>query len=262
MADVDKLIQAVHAGGEALKKYFGKALNPVEKSTLWDFQTEADLESEKSILAVLKSAFPDYNIFSEEEGQINNNSEYTLIIDPLDGTNNFVLGMPTFTVSIGLMHKDTAIAGVVYQPILDQTFHAFAGKGAFLNNEAIRVSKITEHNKLTIAYNCNYKTDRLLVANLLKEFISSVHKRLLINWSPAFDFCLLASGRIESVITDNIELHDFAAAKLIAKEAGAKVVDFSGKEEVDFKNSRFVISNTDEVNSYVVGIAQKVQDAK
>src|SRR3989344_752859 len=109
-SDVKNLIKAAHAGGEILRKYFGKTLNPIEKSTLWDFQTEADVGSEKAILKILRRSFPKYNIHAEEEGKTDNGSEFTIVIDPLDGTNNFVLGIPNFSVSIAVLHKNKAVA--------------------------------------------------------------------------------------------------------------------------------------------------------
>src|SRR3989338_3494764 len=157
--DLQIIIKAAHAGGEALRKYFGQTLELVEKSTIADFQTKADLESEKSILEILKKEFPKYNIFSEEEGKINNNSQYTLVIDPLDGTNNFVLGVPTFSVSIALLYKNEAVAGVVYSPIIYQTDHATKSGGAYLNEREIKVNNIFDPKKITIIYTCGYKIE-------------------------------------------------------------------------------------------------------
>ena len=94
----ETLIEAAHAGGEILKKYFGQTLNLIEKSTASDFKTEADIGSERAILTILRNKFPKYNIHSEEEGKFDNGSEYTIIVDPLDGTNNFVLGIPNFSL--------------------------------------------------------------------------------------------------------------------------------------------------------------------
>lgn len=257
--DFKILIKVAHAGGKVLREYFGKVLKPVEKSTLWDFQTEADLESEKSILAILKTKFPKYNIYSEEEGKIDNDSDYTFVIDPLDGTNNFVLGIPNFSVSVALFHKSEAIVGVVYQPILDQTYYAIKGKGAFLNGKKIKVNNVINSEKITIAYGCGYKTKRNYIAKIVGSLINSDHKRIITNWSVAHDYCLLACGKIESVISDGMELYDYGAGKLIAKEAGAQVVDFTGKKEIDYTNNGFVISNTSEINNYVFNIIKPLQ---
>lgn len=256
MQEKDKrnLIRAAQAGGEALKKYFGQALNPVLKSTLADFQTEADLASEKIILAVLKTEFPTYNINSEEKGKTDNGSEYTFIIDPLDGTNNFVLGIPNFSVSIALFYQSEIVAGVVYQPALNQTYFAEKGGRAFLNGKEIKVNNITDPKKITIAYHCNYKTSHNYLARIVSSLTSADHKRVLFTWSPAYDYCLLASGKIESMVTDGIEIHDYAAGKLIALEAGAQIIDFTGKKETDYNNSHFIASNSNEINKYIFDI--------
>ncbi|MEK7190329.1 MAG: inositol monophosphatase [Patescibacteria group bacterium] len=260
--DKENLIKAAWAGGEVLKKFFGKTLHPKEKSTLWDFQTEADLGSEKTILKILKAKFPKYNINSEEAGKIDNKSEYTLVIDPLDGTNNFVLGIPNFSVSIALFYKNKAVAGVIYQPILNQTYFAEKGAGAFLNNTKIRVNNIANEKKITIAYNCHYQTQRSHLSKTMSNLINSNHKRILLGWSPAYEYCLLASGKIESVVTDDIEIHDYAAGKLIAQEAGAKIIDLTGKKETDHSNSKFIISNNDKINKYILKIIKPLQKGR
>jgi len=260
--DLQILIKAAQAGGKVLRKYFGQAMDFVEKSTLADFQTKADLESEKSILKILKKEFPKYNILSEEEGKTEKNSDYTLVIDPLDGTNNFVLGIPNFSVSVALFYKTEAIAGVVYQPILNKTYYASKNNGAFLNGKQIKVNDITNIGKITIIYGCGYKTKQDYLAKIMHILFSLNHKRILTNWSIAYDYCLLACGRIETIINDGLELYDYGAGKLIALEAGAKIIDFTGKKENDYSNKNFIISNTDEINDYVFNLIKPLQKVK
>lgn len=248
-----QLIKAAHAGGAILRKYFGKTLNPIEKSTAWDFQTEADVGSEKAILKILRRAFPDYNIHSEEEGRTDNGSDHTIVIDPLDGTNNFVLGLPNFSVSIALFHKNEAVAGVVYQPILDQTYYAQKGQGAYLDGKKIKVSKISSPEKMTVAYTCGYKNSRARIKDVLGALMMNDHKRIAFNWSPAYDYCLLAAGKIESMITDRgTELYDFGAGKLIALEAGAVLTDLGGKKEKTYVSDTFLLSNHPAIHKHVL----------
>lgn len=118
---IEPIIDAAQAGGKIIRNYFGKSIETVQKSTTADFQTLADLESEAEILKILIKAFPSYNIFSEETGAIDNGSDYQFIIDPMDGTHNFTMGIPNFTVSIGLMYKDTVIVGVVHSVMTQET---------------------------------------------------------------------------------------------------------------------------------------------
>lgn len=261
MDEKDILIEAAHAGGKILRKYFGQTLNLVEKSMVADFKTEADVESEEAILKILKAKLPKYNIHAEEEGKLNNNSDYTIIVDPLDGTNNFVLGIPNFSVSIAIINNNEATVGVVYQPILDQTYVAEKNKGSFLNGKKINVNNVTDPGNMTIAYGCGYKTAHKRIAQILEKLINSEHKRISFNWSPAYDYCLLASGKIESIITDSgTEIYDYGAGKLIAREAGAKIIDFNGKEETDYINDNFIISNSKKVNEYIFNIIKPLQN--
>jgi len=135
--DIAPIIQAARAGGAVLLKYFGTSLATTRKTTAADFRTKADTESEAAILSILAAAFPAFNIISEEQGETDKKSDYSFFVDPMDGTNNFVLGIPNFTVSIGLMHKDEIVAGVVYHPLLDRVYHAQAGQGAYCDNQRI-----------------------------------------------------------------------------------------------------------------------------
>jgi myo-inositol-1(or 4)-monophosphatase len=258
--DLHILIKAAHAGGEILRKYFGQTLSIVEKSTIADFKTEADTESEQAIIEIIKKELPLYNIISEEDGETSNGSEYTVIIDPLDGTNNFVLGIPHFSVSIGLLYKNEAIAGVVYQPILKQTFSAVKNGGAYLDDKAIKVNDIRDFKKSTIVYTCGYKIDRPYLGKLAGAFFGGNCKRFINIWSAAYEYCMLASGKVESVITDGVEVHDFAAGKLIAKEAGAKIVDFRGAKEENYLSAKFIASSTDEINMEILNIIKPLQD--
>ena len=256
------LVKAARSGGKIVRKYFGQALKIVEKSTLADFQTQADLESEESILKILKKEFPTYNLFTEEGGETNKNSDYTLVIDPLDGTNNFVVGLPTFSVSIGLLYKDEPVAGVVYQPILNDTYTAYKNRGAYLNGRKIKVNKVTDYKKITIFYTNGYKTDLGYHSKMMGSLVGGKHKRVINNWSAACEYCMLARGKVESVVTDGIELHDFAAGKLIAMEAGAQVIDFTGKKEKNYTNNFFIISNTPEINKYILGFVKPLQKGR
>lgn len=257
--DLQILIKAAHAGGKVLKRYFGQVLNVVEKSTVADFQTEADLESEKVILEILKAEYPSYNILSEEKGQTDKGSDYTLVLDPLDGTSNFILGIPNFSVSVALLYQNKPVAGVIHMPISEQTYFAKSGEGAFLDEKQIKVGGVVDPEKMIVAYACGYTTNHNYLSDVMSSLTKKDHKRLLISWSVANDLCLLASGKIESMILDGNEFHDYAAGKLIALEAGAKVIDFGGKKEVNYAGDKFIISNTNEINKYILDIIKPLQ---
>ena len=152
-----------------VRKYFGKALKIEEKSCAWDFRTEADVRSEVAIIKVLERAFPSYNILSEECGLIDKKSEYTFYVDPLDGTNNFVLGIPNFSVLIALAHGREAIFGLVYLPMLDVFYHAEKGKGAFLGSKSIKPSLEVSTKRATVGYSCRYSTSKAEIVRVISK---------------------------------------------------------------------------------------------
>lgn len=249
----ETIISAAKAGGAVLQSYFGKTLVCAEKSCAWDFRTEADTESEGAILKVLERAFPKYNIFSEECGRIDRGSEYTFYVDPLDGTNNFVLGIPNFSVLISLARGREAVFGLVYLPILDVAYTAEKGGGAFCGGERLKPSAEKEIGMATVGYACGYKTAKKEIVRVVSNLkLRGKVKRTLFNWSPAADFCLLASGKIEAMINKKTEIYDFLGAKLIAREAGCVVSDFLGKPDTDDFNRTFLASNNSDIHRKIL----------
>lgn len=246
------MIEAAKAGGAVLRQYFGQNLELTEKTMASDLRTKADLESEKAVLDILREAYPDYNILSEETGEINNDSEYTFYIDPLDGTNNFTLGIPNFSVGIGLMKGKKIVKGVVYQPILDQVYSAERDKGAFLNGKPIKVNDITDIEQVSLSYVVGYSTSKEYHLKMYSRQAELQMKRMLTNWSVINDFCLLASGKIEALVCWDDEVYDNIAGKIIAREAGAIITNYQGQPEEDESSTDFVVANTKEVHKIVL----------
>ena len=249
--DQKEIIRAARAGGEALRKYFGKVLTVTEKSMASDVRTEADIESEAAVIKILEKAFPSYNIFSEECGMISKNSEYTFYIDPLDGTNNFALGIPNFSVSIALVRKTETIFGLVYLPITDLLYHAVKGGGAFCNKQKLSISTEKDLARSTSAFECGYNCPKPFIIKIIGN-LSRRTKRVLVNWSVASDLCLLAAGKVETIVSRKTELHDFLAGKLIAREAGSIVTDFKGKAEKNDLNRMFLVSSNSDIHRKVL----------
>jgi myo-inositol-1(or 4)-monophosphatase len=240
--DEKMIITAAKAGGKIVKNYFGKVLAIEEKSAVQDVRTKADIESEAAIISILEKSFPKYNIFSEECGFIDRKSDYTFYVDPLDGTNNFVSGIPNFSVSIALAKNKETLFGVVYLPLIDLAYYASKGGGAFCNNGEITRSSESDLAKSAVGFICDYHCPRPYIAKTTGNLTMFV-KRMLWSWSGAADMCILASGKIESLLNKNTELWDFLAGKLIAKEAGCVVTDLKGKPEENDFNREFLASN-------------------
>ncbi len=249
-----KIIEAAKAGGQILKQYFGQNLDIEQKSSPADIRTKADLESEVAILKILKKEFPDYNIHSEEEGKTNNKSEFTFVIDPLDGSHNFVTGIANFSVSIALMKGDEIEVGIIYQPILDRVYYAQKNKGAFLNDNRISVSAESDIKKSSLSYVAAYGHSAEDYGEIMRRLELSGAKRVFYNWSVAMDFCYLATGKMEAIINDGCEIYDYLAGKIIAKEAGAVILDFAGQVEQAEKNDKFVIANNQAIVSKVLAM--------
>jgi myo-inositol-1(or 4)-monophosphatase len=251
--DINDVIMAVKAGGDVIKKYFGEALQTEEKSSAGDLRTKADIQSEQAIIDSLMRSFPTSNIYAEESGQIDNGSEYSFIIDPLDGTNNFVLGIPHFSISIGLLKGSEAILGVIYNPILDRLYSAQKGKGAYLNGKPIHVNQETDVSRVTVSYTCGYNTSREYSDTVKGKLRDLAVKRILDTWAPAYDYCLLASGRLEVVMSKDGDLEDYVAAKIIVTEAGGKVTSFKN-EPVDGKAPDFIATNGTNVHEVLAKV--------
>lgn len=252
------MIKAAKAGGKIVKNYFGKELLVTEKSTVYDYQTKADVESEQAIIKILTKNFPTYNILAEESGLIDNQSDFTFIVDPLDGSNNFVLGVPYFTVVIALQHRQTTIAGVIFHPMTHDCFYAGLGRGAYKNGQRLKVSGVKSVKRSTISYMGNYSVPRAK-SGIRHSLIYRIGiKRLLAHWAPAADFCLLASGRTEGIFHEGTEVYDYLAGKLLAKEAGAKITDYQGRPEKSDANAYFVASNGGVIHKKLVSIAKKL----
>lgn len=237
-------IEAAKAGGKIVREYFGKNISVIEKTTAADLRTKADLESEGAILQILEKAFPEFNIFSEERGHIDKGSEYTIYVDPLDGTNNFFLGIPNFTVLISLLYGKECIAGLIYHPMTDLACYAEKGMGAFANGLQIHVNSENDPGKAAICFTAGYDNSARLVGPMMTALKKELnHKRTLFSWSGAADACLVACGKAEALINDGNEIFDYAANKLIVREAGGKITDSEGKVLTDDTQKTFLMSN-------------------
>lgn len=239
------MIRSAKLGGAVLKKYFGEELEIIEKTYAADVKTKADDESEALIVEELKKHFPDYNFLAEEAESTENNSEYTFVIDPLDGSSNFVMDIPNFSVSIALMHNDEVTHGVIYHPITDMVYSAIKGQGSFVGSKKLKVSNENLLDRSAISFVVGWVLEKKDdIVGFQEALYKAGTKRVLMNWSPAYDFCLIASGSIEGMVNVNDSIHDYLAGKLIAKEAGAYISNFDGSEEKDEKNGKFIVSNS------------------
>ncbi len=195
-----------------------------------------DKEAEKKLVSTLQKILPQAG-FITEEGTVEQSktNEYNWIIDPLDGTTNFLHGLPVYAISIGLTYKNNTILGVVHDIVQDESFHAVQDGNAYCNDKVIRVSVAQSLSESLLATGFPYhhfgKTDAYL--DIIKEFLIKTHgiRRL---GSAAMDLAYVASGRLDGFFEYNLNAWDVAAGAFIVQQAGGVVTDFSGGDNYLF----------------------------
>ena len=216
------MIKASEKASKVLIRDFGEVEKlQVSNKGPYDFVTNADLKAEKIIIEELKKAKPNYSILSEEKGLENNKDSKTWIIDPIDGTINFLHGIPHFAISIALKDEKEIIAGLIYDPIKDEMFYAEKNNGAFFNNQRIRVSKK------------NNISECLFVTGGKIEFDYDFSYRK--SGSAALDLAYVAAGRYDGYFQKKLNLWDIAAGIIILKEAGGLIneIDISNNKDIN-----------------------------
>ena len=208
----------------------------IEYKGLNDMVSYVDKETEVLLVDGLRKILPDAGIIAEEgTGQKTDNQEYAWVIDPVDGTTNYMHGVPVFAISIALMQNDKIVSGVVYEINRDECFSAWLGGGAYLNEKPIKVSSANYLKDSLIATGFPYYDFDMMqnYLNILKELMQKSHglRRL---GAASVDLVYVACGRFEGFFEYNLKPWDVAAGTLIVQEAGGKVTDFKGGDDFIF----------------------------
>lgn len=223
--------KALQEAGKILMSYFGKISEYTVKESQSSIVTKADIESEKKIIELILEKFPDHNTLGEETGYRNRNSEYTWVIDPLDGTSNFAAGISWFGVIICVLKNSVPVMAGCFLPVQNEIYFAEKGKGAFRNGEKIKVSSETELKNILAAYSLDYsdepgKTER--EARILQQLVSKI--RNLRSTNCLIDFCYTSDGKLGACMNQTTKIWDIAGPGLIIEEAGGKVTDIQGNQ--------------------------------
>lgn len=201
----------------------------VRRKQQFDFVTEVDHRSEEAIVKLIKARHPDHKILAEESGGQRDESGYLWIVDPLDGTKNYIHGVPMFAVSVALKQDENLLAGAVLDPVRKELFYAEKGKGAFLNSKPITVSKTQDFSQCLLAtgfpFRAKHLTDQYFDA--FKELFQQVSDFRRAG-AAALDLAYIASGRIDGFWEITLNPWDIAAGALLIEEAGGKVSDLWG----------------------------------
>ncbi len=226
---MDLACQAVEEAGELLLENAGDERQLSYKEGRANIVTDVDLLVEKRILALLQSEYPDHNVLSEESAAIANDSQYTWVLDPLDGTNNYVYGIPFFSVGLALTYNDEVLLGLTYDPWRKELFTARKGAGVWLNGQPVSVSDRDTIEGAFIGCDMGYDADA--GARLLEAVKSSWPQMcgIRIMGSAVLGLAYVACGRLDLYVHPYLYPWDVASGILLVTEAGGKVTDWEGK---------------------------------
>ena len=225
-------MQAAREAGELISGNFQKLQHgDVQRKGKNDFVTRVDKEAEAIITEVISASFPNHQILGEESGFSAQKGEHLWVIDPLDGTTNFIQGIAHFSVSLALMKNGSVIFGLIYDPNLKECFHAASGQGAFINDAPILVGETRQLGSAFGATGFPFKAPQLLppYADVFKSLMSHCQDMRRCG-SAALDLAYVACGRYDFFWEAHLLPWDFMAGKLIVEEAGGRTSDFAGRE--------------------------------
>ena len=251
---LDLAVRAARVGGQHLLAHLGQLENVQTKTASGDLVTEADLASEKAILALLQSEVPEHSILAEESGSHQSDSDYLWAVDPLDGTLNYAHAFPFFCVSIGLLYQGQALLGVVYAPALDELFKAEVGKGAWLNDKSLAVSQVDNLQQSFLATGFPYLRGQM-EDNNYKEFMYFGNRCQDIRrpGSAALDLANVACGRFDGYWEKHLNPWDLVAGAALVIAAGGQVSNYQG-QAFDPHSGEIVASNTSLHQALVQGL--------
>ena len=255
--NINVMVKACRKAAKILIRDFGE----VEKLQVslkgpGDFVTVSDKKVEKILIDELQRARPNYSILSEEIGLIKKDEEFKWIIDPIDGTANFLHGIPHFGISIGLEHNKEIICGIIYDPIKNEMFFAEKGNGAYLNDQRMRVSARSKLMDCIIftggpSFKSNDE-DKKLSLKEYEKFSSKVGTPLRKMGSASLDMAYVAAGRCDGFWQRNLNYWDIAAGIILVKEAGGFVTEFNGNDKY-IENKNILVTNS-KINEQMIEI--------
>lgn len=256
------MVDAVRKAARGLRRDYGEVENlQVSRKGPGDFVSAADRKAEEVLRDALMKARPGYSLVLEENGIIEGTDKsHTWHVDPLDGTSNFLHGVPHFAVSVGLEREGQIVAGVIFDPIKDELFVAERGKGAYLNNRRLRVSGRQDMADALVGYGTPY-LGRGSHPRLLRELgaVMAVAGGTRRMGSAALDMAYVACGRLDAYWERDLQTYDFAAGVILVREAGGFVTSADGAAEP--LAPRSVACGNEGLHRDLVAILKKVQAA-
>ena len=240
------MVKACRKAAKTLIRDFGEIENlQVSLKGPGDYVTASDKKVEKILIDELQKARPSYSILSEEIGEINNDKSFRWIIDPIDGTSNFLHGIPHFAMSVALEHEKEIICGIVYDPIKDEMFAAEKNNGSYVNNKRMRVSARSKLKECIIfSGGPRYESkNKELVFEEYKKFSLKVNTAIRKLGSASLDMAYVAAGRCDGFWQRDLNYWDIAAGIILIKESGGLVTDFKGENQY-IQNKTILATNS------------------
>lgn len=231
--------KAAREAGRVTMRYFGRRVKKYMKGSR-DYALEADIKAEKVAIGLIRKSFPGHNILAEESGTTDKGSEYTWLIDPLDGTHNFLFQVPLFGTSVALQRRHEVVAAALCLPYSRELYAAARGSGASCNNRKISVSK--KRSDPSISFGGVMHFGKGMVARNLSAVVRRYHHDFRALGSAVFSAACVASGKLDCYIIFYTNPWDIAAGALLVEEAGGKVTDARGNRWNPYQ-SHFVMSN-------------------
>jgi myo-inositol-1(or 4)-monophosphatase len=249
--------RAARSAGNVILRYMNRidGLNVVEKQQM-DFVSEVDKLAEAEIIKELRRAYPDHAILAEESGATGK-GPMTWVIDPLDGTHNYLRGIPHFSVSIALLEKGVPIHAVVFDPLRDELYTASKGDGAYINDRRMRVSKRENLGGAMIATGFPFRQREHLPAQLdMTRAILGQAEDIRRSGSAALDLAYVAAGRYDGYFEIGLKPWDMAAGVLLVHEAGGRYCDFAGRDGLP-ASGNIIAGNLNVAKAMVDAIGQQ-----
>lgn len=258
MDEITVAIQAAQeAGALALRRF--RQPQEIRRKGPADPVTQTDEEAEELIVSTIRRIFPHHEFLGEEGHRAPADAEYLWVIDPIDGTRNYAHGVPFFCTSIALARHGRIVAGVIHDPILKETFHAEAGKGAYLNGQPIHVSHKTklEDAILSLSLVPAQQVHNAHVALPMLVHLQPVVESVRIMGSAALHLAYVACGRFDVGFQDSVHAWDVLAGVLLVQEAGGIVTDLMG-QPMSTSSHDCIVANNASFHSAVLRVAQEV----
>ena len=223
------LTRDIKSAGAVLLRYFGRTLHVRRKESQASVVTEADVAAEKFLARRIRARFPAHNILGEETGWQNRGSEFTWVIDPVDGTSNFAAGLPWFGVMLAVLRNSRPIMAAVYLPVTDTLYFAEKGKGVFRNGQRVRVSNATRLSDVLCAFALDPTPSRRQArrnGKLFQRLLAASRNLRMTN--SLVDFCSTVDGRLGACLNQMTKIWDIAPFVLMLQEAGGVLTDQQG----------------------------------